>query len=113
MKSPIAKEAIERIGVLYQIETHIRGGSPEDRLAARQKHAVPVLNALHAWMLETVSQLDSSSKLADAFNYSLKRWAELCRYAQDGRLEIDNSSAERSIRGMFITQSFCPYRAGS
>lgn len=102
VKSPIAKEAIERIGVLYQIETHIRGCSPEDRLAARQKHAVPALNALHAWMIETVSQLDSSSKLADAFNYSLKRWTELCRYTQDGRLEIDNSSAERSIRSMGI-----------
>ncbi|MGB6489526.1 MAG: transposase, partial [Steroidobacteraceae bacterium] len=40
LKSPIAKEAIERIGVLYQIETHIRGCSAEDRLAARQKYAV-------------------------------------------------------------------------
>ena len=102
LKSPIAKEAIERIGVLYQIETHIRGCSAEDRLAARQKYAVPHLEALNAWMIETLSQLDSSSKLADAFNYSLKRWKQLCRYTEDGRLEIDNGAAERSIRGMGI-----------
>ena len=102
LKSPIAKEAIERIGVLYQIETHIRGQSAEDRLAARQKYAVPHLEALRAWMIETVSQLDSSSKLIEAFNYSLKRWKQLCRYTEDGRLEIDNGSAERSIRGMGI-----------
>jgi transposase len=102
LKSPIAKEAIERIGVLYQIETHIRGQSAEDRLAARQKYAVPHLEALRAWMIETVSQLDSSSKLIEAFNYSLKRWKQLCRYTEDGRLEIDNGAAERSIRGMGI-----------
>lgn len=107
LKSPIAKEAIERIGVLYQIETHIRGCSAEDRLAARQKYAVPHLEALNAWMIQTGSQLDSSSKLADAFNYSLKRWRQLCRYTEDGRLEIDNGAAERSIRGMGAERSLC------
>ncbi|MGB6450868.1 MAG: IS66 family transposase [Steroidobacteraceae bacterium] len=102
LKSPIAKEALERIGVLYQIEDHVRGSSPEVRLAARQQYAVPHLEALHAWMTETLSQIDSSSTLTEAFNYSLKRWKELCRYCEDGRLEIDNSIAERSIRGMGI-----------
>ncbi|MGH7106120.1 MAG: IS66 family transposase [Acetobacteraceae bacterium] len=102
LKSPIAQEALERIGVLYQIEDHTRGCSAEDRRAARQKYAVPQLNALQAWMIETVSQLDKGSKLAEAFNYSLNRWTELCRYTEDGRLEIDNSIAERSIRGMGI-----------
>ena len=102
MKSPVAQEAIERINALYQIETYIRGKSPEARLAARQQYAVPLLNALHAWMIQTASELDGSSKLVEAFNYSLKRWKQLCRYTEDGRLEIDNGAAERSIRGMGI-----------
>jgi transposase len=102
VKSPTAKEALDRIGALYQIEDYIRGCSPEDRRAARQKYAVPLLDAMHAWMIETVSQLDSKSNLAGAFNYSLNRWKALCRYTQDGRLEIDNTIAERSIRGMGI-----------
>jgi transposase len=102
VKSPTAKEALDRIGALYQIEDYIRGCSPEDRRAARQKYAVPLLDAMHAWMAETVSQLDKKSNLASAFNYSLNRWEALCRYTQDGRLEIDNTIAERSIRGMGI-----------
>jgi transposase len=102
VKSPTAKEALDRIGALYQIEDYIRGCSPEDRRAARQKYAVPLLDAMHAWMVETVSQLDNKSNLAIAFNYSLNRWEALCRYTQDGRLEIDNTIAERSIRGMGI-----------
>jgi transposase len=102
LKSPLAKEAIDRIGLLYDIEEHIRGGSPESRCTARQKYAVPLLNELHAWMIESLSQIDNKSDLAEAFRYSLNRWNALCRYTQDGRLEIDNLIAERSIRGMGI-----------
>jgi transposase len=102
LASPLAKEALDRIGKLYHIEEQIRGRSPEERLAARQAHAVPVLNALHAWMIEKVAQVDRKSDLAEAFNYSLNRWESLCRYTQDGRLEIDNNIAERSVRGMGV-----------
>lgn len=102
IKSPLAKEAIDRIDVLYDIERHIRGQSAEARRAARQEHAVPLLTAIHAWMIETVTQIDNKSALADAFRYSINRWSSLCRYAEDGRLEIDNLIAERSIRGMGI-----------
>jgi transposase len=98
--SPLAKEALDRIGGLYQIEDHIRGSSPEQRLAARQRYAVPLLNALHTWMIESLSQIEKKSELAEAFRYALNRWDALCRYAQDGRLEIDNNIAERSIRGI-------------
>lgn len=98
--SPLAKEALERIVGLYQIEDHIRGSSPEQRLAIRQKYAVPLLNALQTWMIESLSQIEKKSELAEAFRYSLNRWDALCRYTQDGRLEIDNNIAERSIRGI-------------
>ena len=102
LKSPLAAEALDRIGKLYQIEREIYGRSPEERLAARQAHAAPVLKALHAWMIEKASQVDPKSPLMEALNYSLNRWQSLCRYTQDGRLSIDNNSAERSIRGVGI-----------
>ena len=102
LKSPLAAEALDRIGKLYQIEREIYGRSPEERLAARQAHAVPVLNALHAWMIEKASQVDPKSPLMEALNYSLNRWESLCRYTRDGRLSLDNNSAERSIRGVGI-----------
>lgn len=99
MKSPLAKEALERIGRLYEIETAIRGQSPQARKAARQQHAVPVLNALHAWLIDNRSKVDGGSVQAAAFNYTLERWKELTRYTEDGCLEIDNNAAERSLRG--------------
>jgi transposase len=107
LDSPLAKEALERIGGLYQIEDHIRGSSPEQRLVARQQYAVPLLDSLHTWMIESVSQIEKKSELAEAFHYSLHRWDALCRYTQDGRLEIDNNIAERSIRGIGRERSLC------
>jgi transposase len=102
LKSPLAHEALDRIGRLYQIEDRIRGLSPEERLAQRQIYAIPVLDALHVWMIEKLSQVDRKSDLAEAFNYSLNRWKSLCRYTHDGRLSIDNNIAERSVRARSV-----------
>lgn len=99
MKSPTAKQALDRISKLYEIETAIRGQSPEARQTARQQHAVPVLEALHAWMLSTRAQVESKSALIGAIDYGLERWQTLTRYTEDGCLEIDNNIAERSLRG--------------
>ena len=34
--------------------------------------------------------------------YTLGRWTALARYADDGRLEIDNNAAERAIRPLAL-----------
>jgi transposase len=76
LKSPLAKEGVDRIDVLYDIEEAIRGRSPPERRAARQDYAVPLLNEMHAWMIESLTQIDAKSDLAEALNYSLNRYAE-------------------------------------
>jgi hypothetical protein len=102
MESALAKEALDRFGELYRIEEAIRGRSPEERLAARQKHAVPLLKAFHAWMIEKLGQVEKKSELAAALQYALNNWEALVRYTEDGCLEIDNNAAERSIRGIGV-----------
>ena len=96
--SPIAAEALRRIGALYAIETTIRGKPPQERLLARQDKAVPLLASLHDWLQETLRSLSQKSALAEAIRYALKLWTALVRYASDGRVEIDNNAAERSLR---------------
>src|SRR5690606_32568771 len=100
--SPVALEALERIGALYKIEAQIRGKSPDERRAARQAHALPRLNELHAWLHTTVRQASRKSAIAGAIGYTLTRWEALTRYCQDGRIEIDNSAAERALRAVAL-----------
>jgi hypothetical protein len=101
-KSPTAREAIDRIRKLYEIEDQIRGQPAQLRLVARKQYAVPLLDALHRWMLEMRTKVENKSELAKAFDYALNRWCQLSRYIENGTLEIDNDIAERSVRGVAV-----------
>ena len=100
--SPIAAEALDRIGRLYGIEAEIRGRPPDERAEVRQARAGPELEALHAWLHTIVAKLSKKSELALAIRYALSRWSALTRYRDDGRLEIDNNAAERALRAVAL-----------
>ena len=97
-QSPIAAQALERIGALYAIEQEVRGRSPDERHAVRQARSRPLLDALHGWMQQTLATLSQKSATAKAIRYALSRWDALLRYCDDGRIEIDNNAAERALR---------------
>jgi transposase len=100
--SPIASEGVKQIAALYRIERRIYGLPPVERLAVRQNEAVPLLNALRAWLTERLSQVVPRSALATALGYMHAQWDALIRYAADGTLEIDNLTAERALRGIAL-----------
>jgi transposase len=100
--SPIATEALRRIGQLYAIETELRTKPPDLRLAIRQREARPMLNDFHAWLLSTLPTLSAKSVTASAIQYALNRWAALLTYADDGMVEIDNNAAEHALRGVAL-----------
>lgn len=100
--SNLAREALERIGALYDIETAIRGLAPAKRQSVRQARAGPLLEELAHWLDTTLHRVPGRSALAAAIRYSRSRWEQLCRYRDDGRLEIDNSAAERALRGVAL-----------
>lgn len=101
-KSPIAAEALSRIGALYTIETEMRGRPPNQRKAARQARAGPLLDDLYDWLQATLGRVSKKSELAIAIRYAITRWTALTRYRDDGGIEIDNNAAERSLRAVAI-----------
>ncbi|MBK9327367.1 MAG: IS66 family transposase [Hydrogenophilales bacterium] len=101
-QSPIAQEALARIGRLYAIEQAGRGLDAEARRALRQREAKPVLDALFTWLYATRQSLADGGATAKAIDYSLKRWEALIRYADSGDLPIDNNPVENAIRPIAI-----------
>jgi transposase len=97
-KSPVAAEAMERIAALYAIEKEIRGHPADERREVRGTRARPLLDSLKQWLEETLGKLSRKSDTAMAVRYALSRWEALLRYCDDGRIEIDNNAAERSLR---------------
>lgn len=100
--SPLAAEALKRIGELYAIESEIRGRPPEERLQARMTRARPLLEALHEWMQITLARTSRKSEIAAAIRYALGRWRALLRYSGDGHVEINNNAAERALRAVAL-----------
>lgn len=96
--SPQALQALQRIAELYAIEQAINGKPPDERQRIRQQQAKPKLQELKTWMDQTLAAISAKSDLAKAILYSARRWTALTRYADDGRIEIDNSAAERGLR---------------
>jgi hypothetical protein len=96
--APIAEEVLRRIRELYDIEATIRGSPPPVRLQVRQEQARPKVEALRPWLERELGRLPGKSTTAQAIRYALSRWTALCRYLDDGTIEIDNNAAERSIR---------------
>ena len=97
-KSTIAKEALDRIGALFDIERPIKGQTPGIRRAVRQRTAKPKIDDLAVWLDAQLQKIPGKSDLAGAIRYARSRWTELTRYLDDGRLEISNNAAENQIR---------------
>jgi transposase len=102
--APIATEALARIKLLYDIEAEARGSPPEVRRALRQQRSKPVIETLKPWFEDSLAKVSKGSKLAQALAYGLNHWDGLCRFLEDGRIEIDSNTVERSIRGLALTR---------
>jgi transposase len=102
--SPIAAEALLRIGALYAIEREIRGKPPEARRAVRQARSASLVQGFRGWLEAQLNLVSQGSALAGAIRYGLRHWEGLGRYLEDGRLEMDTNTVEREIRPVATTR---------
>lgn len=100
--TPLTTEALRQIAELYVIEAEMRGKPPDERRQVRQACSRPLLDDLERWLRTTLETLSRKSDTAAAILYALKLWPALLRYCDDGAIEIDNSAAERALRGVAI-----------
>jgi transposase len=113
--SPIALEALERIAALFAIESSIRGRPSDQRGAAREEHARPLLVQLKTFLDTSLNRVSGKSALAQAIRYTRSRWQALTRYVTDGRLEMSNNAAERAMKPPVLGRKnylFCGSDAG-
>lgn len=103
-KSPVATEVLRRIAMLYAIEDEVRGSSTEKRRALRVERAHVVVDDLRLYLDARLRQVSAKSKLAEAIRYALNRWAGLTVFLEDGRVELDSNTVERSIRPLALNR---------
>ena len=99
-KSGAAVEGEAYCEKLFQLERRFADLSYEERKQKRQELAKPVLDEFLAWAATRTAS--SKSKLGEALTYLHNNGKELSEYLNDGRLEISNNIAERSIKPFVI-----------
>ena len=91
-----AVEGLAYCTKLFMIERDLQDLTPEERYEERLKREKPLLDQFKAWA--DTRQVSSKSRLGKAFTYLRNQWGNLTSYLLDGRLEISNNRAERSIK---------------
>ena len=74
------------------------GRSADTHKAERQAHSHPIIEAMKPWLERELNRIPGRGKLAEAIRYALSRWDALCRFQDDGRVELDTNPVERAIR---------------
>ena len=99
-KGSSASRGLTYCNLLFGIEQEIADKTAEERYEERLKQAKPVLEAMLAWANSRTAA--PKSALGKAFHYLKEQWPYLTNYLKDGRLEISNNRAERSIKPFVI-----------
>ena len=99
-KGSSASQGLAYCNLLFEIEQGLAEKTAEERYHERLKQAKPVLDAMLAWANTRTAA--PKSALGKAFTYLKEQWPYLTNYLKDGRLELSNNRAERSIKPFVI-----------
>jgi len=96
----ISGYVVRTIRALYQLEESLKAANatPDQIKQSRVKAAKPILDQLALYLAEKKKAVPPKSVIGKAIRYTLQRWPMLITYLQDGRYQIDNNLAERTIK---------------
>ena len=83
-------------------ENEINGVMPQERVRVRHERSRLLVIELESWLREQRARVSRNSDTGKAIDYSLKRWAALTRFLDDGRLCMSNNAAERELRTVAV-----------
>jgi len=97
-----ARIGLDYCNKLFAIERRIKELSAYDRYVKRLEESKPLLDEFYGWLKRQRQHALPKSTFGQAVNYCINQWDELNNFLLDGRLEIDNNRAERSIKPFVI-----------
>ena len=100
----IAREAVEKVRLLYAVERQGKELSTEARLELRRARSAPLLTALREKLIGWKQQLLPKHPMAEAVSYILGQWEELNVFCRDGSVPIDNNVSEREMKRVVLNR---------
>lgn len=103
-RSPTAEQGAAYCSKLFELEKEYEAQhlSYEERKEQRLERSKPVLDAMLSWA--NTRSAAPKSKLGMALTYLKNQWTYLTNFLLDGRIEISNNRAERSIKPFVMSR---------
>lgn len=98
----LAETGLAFCNKLFAIEESLKAECPDDRRQHRLERSQPVLDTFRKWLEASITEVLPKGKSGGAIAYCLNQWPKLVVFLEDGRLELDNNRAERSIKSLVI-----------
>jgi transposase len=101
VQDPAAREGLLRVRALFKLEESWAGLAPRQRYERRQRVSKPMLDDFFAWAEGVFERVRGvRGPVASAFGYAIRQREALRRFLDDGRLRLENNSAERELRSI-------------
>jgi len=97
-----ARKGLDFCNRLFALERELKNLSAEERYHQRLKRGKPIIDEFKKWLDYQKPRVLPKSAFGSAVDYCLNQWEKLNAYLSDGRLELDNNRAERSIKPFVI-----------
>ena len=108
-KSPEAKQILDYIHDLFELEKLRENYSNKGFLKRRKNRAGPILNSLWELLTELSPQVPPSLAFGQAISYTLDNWLLLEKYLDNVHLTPSNNCAENSIRPFVIGRNYAQF----
>jgi transposase len=105
-KQTVAREALVRIGKLFELDERFRKGNPPSKIKElRQRHLKPLVHEFLAFAATQYELFKNQrGSLRSALGYSVRQADALSRFLEDGRLRMDNNLSESALRKVVIVR---------
>jgi hypothetical protein len=102
-----------RIRAIYAADNAFKKLPPAKRKIARNEHVRPLIDAFFDWVRQARFEQQGRNLATKALGYAFNQEQELRRVLDDGRLPLDNTRAERSLRKIVVLVSLCTSRSST
>ena len=98
-KFSVAREALARIGRIFELDATWKDRPHGEIRHLRQTHLKPHVEAFLEWAIVEFEKVKSvRGTLRDALGYTVRQRGPLTAFLNDGRLEMTNNISERELR---------------
>ena len=98
LEGTVAAQGVKLISELFHLDGLYDKSKDKDRKDYRQREVAPKVDAYFAWVKKSLPKVPAGGSTCKALQYSLNQEEYLRFFLTDGKVPMDNNTAERAIR---------------